>query len=56
MDGFENVDVSHIKDNEYCLTTTGPDENTSDEMRNLAQMGEYTDFTIRMHDGYDFHC
>ena len=56
MDGFVNVVVKHVKDNEYELWTDGPDEHTSDELRNLAQMGEFTDFTVKMAPGFDFYA
>lgn len=54
MEGFRSVVVRHIHDNIYELGTDGPDENTSHEMRNLSQIGEYTPFTIRMERGFDY--
>jgi energy-coupling factor transporter ATP-binding protein EcfA2 len=56
MEGFMNVVVKHVNGNEYEIWTDGPDEFTSDEMRNLAQMGEYTDFTLQMAPGFDFYA
>ena len=54
MKGFTNVMVKHVEGNEYELWTDGPDKHTSDEMRNLAQMGEFTKFTVKMAPGFDF--
>ena len=51
MKGFLNVTVKHIKDNKYELSTTGPDQNTSNELKNLAQLGEYTKYTVKMAKG-----
>ena len=48
MDGFLNVSVKHIKDNKYELSTTGPDAVTGPEMKNLAQMGEFTKYTVKI--------
>jgi len=48
MEGFVNAQVSHIKSNEYKISTDGPDANTSVEMRNLAQMGENSPFTAKL--------
>jgi DNA-directed RNA polymerase len=56
MDGFTNVKVKHLRANEYELWTDGPDESTSGEMRNLAQMGESHNYTIKMAPGYDFYA
>ena len=47
LDGYKGVKVMYLYGNVYKLTHMGPDKYTSDEMRNLAQMGEYTEFTIR---------
>ena len=54
MKGFIDVHVRHVRDNMYELTTDGPDKNTSPEMRNLRQMGEDSQFTIRMLSGFDY--
>ena len=54
MEGFLNVIVKHIKDNKYELSTTGPDQNTTDELKNLAQLGEYTKYTVKMAKGYNW--
>jgi hypothetical protein len=51
MKGFLNVIVKHIKDNKYELSTTGPDQNTSNELKKLAQLGEYTKYTVKMAKG-----
>ena len=48
MIGFCNVKVTHMKDNIYTISSNGPDERTSNEARNLNQMGEFTDFTVRL--------
>ena len=47
MIGFENLNIEFIKDNKYMISTTGPDLSTSNEMRNLAQMGEFTNYTVK---------
>ena len=47
LDGFKRVKVVYLYGNVYKLTHMGPDEYSSEEMRNLVQMGEFTDFTIR---------
>ena len=47
MLGFNNVSVEHVKDIVYHVYSTGPDENTSNEMRNLAQMGEFSPYVVK---------
>ena len=48
MDGFLDVVALHVRDNEYDLLCNGPDDHTSNEMRNLAQMGEFTPFVAEV--------
>ena len=52
MIGFENLNIEFIKDNKYMISTTGPDSSTSNEMRNLAQMGEFTNYTVKKRGSY----
>ena len=52
MIGFENLNIEFIKDNKYMISTTGPDSSTSNEMRNLAQMGEFTDYIVKKRGSY----
>ena len=53
MAGFCDVVVRHVKGNEYTVSSTGPDEYTSREARNLASLGELkgSKYTVRMVSG-----
>jgi hypothetical protein len=54
MEGFRNVSVTHERQNVFTITSDGPDEDTSPELRNLAQMADDAPFTVKPLPGFDF--
>ena len=57
MEGFNDLRVCPVKGgnvNKFDIYSTGPDESTSVTLRNLAQMGEFTPYTVRLTRGREF--
>ena len=54
MKGFCNLKVTHMKDNVYSIASRGPDSKTSNEARNLSQLGEVSDFAVKLMSGNYF--
>tara|TARA_B100000575_G_C23087140_1_gene626565 strand:- start:1096 stop:1263 length:168 start_codon:yes stop_codon:yes gene_type:complete len=52
MKGFEDLNIDFVSGNKYIISTTGPDNHTSYEMKNLAQMGEFTNYTVKKRGNY----
>ena len=54
MKGFENLSVHHVSNNKYMISTSGPKPHISKEMKNLSQMGEFTNYTVKKRGGFFF--
>lgn len=56
MNGFLDVTVKHKGDKIFLIETSGPDDDTSPELKNLAQMGEFSDFCIKFRKNFNYNA